>query len=119
MMLLMTLLLVKHFIVDFPIQLPYQWMNKGTYGHFGGILHSLLHAIATGLILLAVGSAVYIPLVCLVEFHIHYHIDWAKMNLNKYFGLECNKHARFWDLVGIDQLLHNLTYIGIVICCTL
>lgn len=34
-------LFTKHFIVDFPLQaFPYQYQNKGTYGHPGGLLHS-------------------------------------------------------------------------------
>lgn len=45
--LLIFLLFTKHFIVDFPLQWEYQWKNKGTYGHPGGIIHAALHGIGT------------------------------------------------------------------------
>jgi hypothetical protein len=51
-MLLMLLLTIKHFIFDFLYQPPYQWQNKGTYGHWGGLVHSGQHALSTFLILL-------------------------------------------------------------------
>ena len=37
----------KHFIFDYVLQTPFQFRNKGTYGHPGGILHSGLQAIGT------------------------------------------------------------------------
>jgi hypothetical protein len=48
---LLVLLQVKHFIFDFYYQPPYMWQNKGTFGHWGGLVHSGLHALATGIII--------------------------------------------------------------------
>jgi hypothetical protein len=106
---------VKHFIVDFPMQTPFQWQNKGTYGHLGGILHAGLHAAAT-LAILMLFNIPFIAsfLLALAEGIVHYHIDWAKMNINRAKGWECNKHAQFWVLLGFDQLLHQLTYIALL-----
>jgi hypothetical protein len=107
--------MVKHFVVDFPLQGPYQWMNKGTYGHLGGILHAGLHGLATFLILVLVTNA---PLPSLLlasaDFLIHYHVDWAKMNINKKFGWKADTHPEFWILLGLDQLAHMLTYVAII-----
>jgi len=112
-LLLLTFLFVKHFIVDFPLQKPYQWMNKGKYGHAGGLLHAGLHGVGTALCMWW-----YAPLLCLilgfVDALVHYHIDWAKMNINKKYGWDANKHEEFWWLLGLDQLLHALTYIALV-----
>mgnify|MGYP003342767138 CR=1 FL=1 len=84
-LILITLLFTKHFIVDFPLQKPYQWQNKGTYGHPGGLLHAVLHEAGTVLCF-----AWYAPLASIFlgffDFVVHYHIDWAKMNLNKKMG---------------------------------
>jgi hypothetical protein len=115
LLLIFTLLIVKHFIVDFPLQTKYQWSNKGTYGHPGGILHSGLHGIGTYLCLFwyAPIAAVYLALADMV---IHYHVDWAKMNLNAKMGWGPNTHEEFWWLLGLDQLLHYLTYVVIVWC---
>jgi hypothetical protein len=113
-LLLLTLLFVKHFIIDFPLQKPYQWQNKGTYGHPGGLLHSGLHAGGT---LFVLAFFISFPLAVLLGFLdgiIHYHVDWAKMNLNKKLGYGPTTHEEFWTLLGLDQLAHALTYIGIV-----
>lgn len=114
--LLLTLLFIKHYVVDFPLQLPYQWKNKGTYGHPGGILHALLHCIGTALVIWAIGSYWLAAVIFgFIDAFAHYHIDWAKMNLNKYLNFDPTKPG-FWNLLGFDQLLHSLTYLGIVWC---
>jgi hypothetical protein len=113
-LLLLTLLFVKHFTIDFPLQKPYQWQNKGTYGHPGGLLHAMLHFGGTTVVLF---FFVPFPLALLMGWldgFIHYHVDWAKMNLNKTLGYGPTTHEEFWTLLGLDQLAHALTYIGIV-----
>ena len=35
-----AVLMVKHALADFYLQTPYQYLNKGTYGHPGGLLHA-------------------------------------------------------------------------------
>ena len=111
------MLFLKHFIVDFPLQKPYQWMNKGTYGHPGGIIHAVLHASLT-----LICFAWYAPLaayyLAAIDGVLHYHIDWAKMNINKQCGWKPDQDEEFWWLLGVDQLLHALTYIGLVALVT-
>lgn len=111
----LTWLFIKHFVVDFPLQKPYQYLNKGTYGHWGGIQHALYHGVATALViylvlrtslLLAVAYGVFDALV-------HYHIDWAKIKINTVYKLQSHTSERFWWLLGFDQLLHSLTYLWI------
>lgn len=110
--LFLTLLTIKHFIADFLYQPPYQWMNKGTYGHMGGIVHSGQHVLLTALILPFFGvSTDWILPIVWGEFMIHYHTDWAKMNLNKKMGWGATTHNEFWILLGVDQLVHSLTYL--------
>lgn len=114
---LITLLFTKHFIVDFPLQNKFQWSNKGTYGHAGGVLHASLHGLATMLCFWW-----YAPLACvwlgLFDAVAHYHIDWAKMNLNKRLGYGPTTHEQFWWLLGLDQYLHAVTYVGLVCLVT-
>lgn len=113
-LLILTLLFTKHFIVDFPLQKPYQYLNKGTYGHPGGMLHAWLHGFGTMIVFaffLNINIAVMLGIVDAV---IHYHIDWAKMKLNKKLGWGPTTHEQFWWLLGLDQYLHALTYIGLV-----
>lgn len=110
--LIFLLLATKHFVVDFPLQTKWQWSNKGTYGHWGGIFHAGLHGAGTWLCLTFFTP--YAILYALVDSVIHYHIDWAKMNLNARLGYGPTTHEQFWRLLGLDQYLHTLTYVAIV-----
>jgi hypothetical protein len=114
-MLLMFLLTIKHFIFDFVFQPPYMWQNKGTYGHPGGIFHAYAHALATFWILILAASVAGPTALALAigEFMIHYHMDWFKMWYNKKKGWGPTTHNEFWIFLGVDQLVHYLTYIAI------
>lgn len=133
---LLGLLTIKHFIADFPLQTAYQYTNKGKYGHPGGILHAGIHAIFTVVcvvvtmyffgapnlphtISILFGSA-------MIDFLVHYHCDWAKVRLTHHFGWASmgvddngRKCLRIYDnkyfiALGADQLVHGLTYVGII-----
>lgn len=116
-LIIMTLLFTKHFIVDFPLQPRYQYSNKGTYGHPGGLLHAFLHFIATWACFIF--YAKYAVVLALIDAVLHYHIDWAKVNINKKMGWGPTTHEEFWWLTGLDQFLHALTYVGLVCMFTL
>lgn len=118
-MTLFMLLFVKHLIVDFFMQGPYQYLNKGTYLHPGGLLHSGLHGVTTILAIILACAFIDTPspadmlaavILGIVDFVVHYHIDWAKMNINKKMGWGPTTHEQFWYLLGVDQFLHLLTY---------
>ena len=47
------------------------------------------------------------------EFVVHYHIDWVKEQVVRRYDIR--EGARFWNAIGVDQLLHNLTYLAILI----
>ena len=110
-----TFLLIKHFLFDFILQPPWQWKNKGTYGHPGGIIHALQHGISTYIILVMfnVNYSLAFDLV-IFEIVAHYHIDWLKMNINKKMRWKPDTHEQFWWLLGADQLAHQLCYTMII-----
>ena len=116
-LILITLLFTKHFIVDFLLQNKYQWSNKGTYLHPGGIVHAVLHASTT-----LMCFSWYAPLaayyLAAIDGVLHYHIDWAKMNINEKMGWKPDNSEKFWWFLGLDQFLHALTYIGLVALVT-
>jgi hypothetical protein len=116
-LILITLLFTKHFVVDFPLQHRYQWSNKGNYLHPGGLLHAGIHGVGTYLCFVAFAPAAALYLAW-IDALIHYHIDWAKMNLNAKMGWGPNTHEQFWWLLGLDQYLHALTYIGMIALIT-
>lgn len=107
-------LLLKHFVVDFPLQTPYMYLNKGTYGHLGGILHAYLHGIATQMVLAICGVPLYYSIMlALLDFVVHYHVDLGKVKITKHYGWTPMNSEKYWWLLGFDQLLHQLTYLGI------
>lgn len=110
----LALFQIKHLIADFVLQSPFQVTNKGQYGHPGGILHAGIQVGLTLPILLWVGLGwPAIVSVMVVEFLVHYHLDWSKEFLSRRYALTTSM-AAYWWLFGTDQALHQLTYIGIV-----
>ena len=113
-LLALALFQLKHLVGDFFLQTRYQLANKGTYGHPGGILHSGIQSILTQPILFWAGAS---PLtmagVFVFEFVVHYHLDWAKEAIGRKLQLSPDKTG-FWWALGIDQALHQLSYIAII-----
>ena len=114
---LLSLFQLKHFLADYPLQTIEMVREKGIYGKRGGIYHSLIHAVLTFLVLGLVNYTLF-PVaytlafgIAAIEFFIHYHIDWSKMQMSKRFSTQ---DKGFWNWIGFDQLLHHLTYIGFV-----
>ena len=110
-----AVLMVKHAVADFYLQTPYQYLNKGTYGHPGGILHSAIHVALTPLVYLVLvpGSLLIAGTIALGEFVAHYHIDWLKEQIVRRNGMTMQDPG-FWHALGTDQLVHGLTYLVIV-----
>lgn len=110
-----SLLLVKHTVADFFLQMPYQLKNKGIYGHPGGLLHAGIQAVLTlpVYLILPPASLAMGLLIPIGEFAAHYHIDWFKEHMIKRNGWAI-QDAWFWHCLGLDQLAHGLTYVVIV-----
>lgn len=114
--LVLALLQLKHLLVDWCWQPMYELSNKGTYGHWGGIRHALKNAVGTATCFAIAISNLGVELLLLitiVDFAVHYHVDWAKMNINTATGWTPN-HPQFWWLTGADQFAHQLTYVFLV-----
>jgi len=112
---LLVLLQIKHWYIDFVNQSEEEVNWKGTYLDWRGVKHSFKHGLGTTICLLIVTGSGYLPfciVLGLVDFLVHYHVDWSKMNLNKRLGYTIEM-PQFWALLGLDQLAHQLTYIGI------
>ena len=112
-LLVIFILELKHFVFDYPVQRPYMFLNKGVYGHPGGILHAGIHALATTVVFLVITPPLIVGLgIVIAEFLIHYHVDWTKEQFLKRQAATA-KDDRFWFALGLDQLLHHLTYVAI------
>lgn len=111
MMLFLSLLFVKHYVVDFVLQTQEMINHKGVYGDPKGFYHSLQHAIGTLVIALYFWVWPWALVLALIDLIAHYHIDWLKMN----YGNKNIHDAQFWNHLGLDQLAHHLTYILMVV----
>jgi hypothetical protein len=111
--LVLALLFVKHWYVDFVNQTMEEVVGKGIYGNAHGVMHSIKHGVGTFAIfwwLLNWQGAVILGF---IDFVLHYHIDWLKININKRYNYTAADPA-FWRWLGADQLAHSLTYLGLV-----
>lgn len=114
LMLLLIALETKHLLADYMLQTVYMVRNKGHYGHLGGLLHAAIHTAFTAMILAAAGSPMAMLLALSgLELLLHYHIDWVKEHVSDRARTTYDT-SHFWQLHGVDQYLHHLTYVGIV-----
>jgi hypothetical protein len=110
-----AILMLKHAIADFYLQTSYQYLNKGTYGHPGGIIHSAIHVALTPLVYLVIAPASLLLVLGIAasEFVLHYHIDWLKEQIVRGNGWTAQDRG-FWYALGTDQFVHGLTYLALV-----
>jgi hypothetical protein len=108
-----AILLIKHCLFDFVFQTRFQLENKAQYGHPGGLLHGSLQIVGTLPAFLIIAPSLLVgAAILLAEFVTHYHVDWLKEELLRRAGWSPSD-ARYWKLLGADQLIHGLSYIGI------
>lgn len=110
-----AVLMFKHAVADFYLQTAYQYLNKGIYGHPGGLIHAAIHVALTPLVylVLAPGSLLLAAAITVGEFVAHYHIDWLKEQVTHRNGWTAHDRG-FWYTLGTDQLVHGITYLVIV-----
>ena len=113
---LLALLQIKHWYIDFVNQSMEEVHSKGIYGDGPGLWHSGKQGLGTLfciLVLTGWGYAFEAFLIASLDFVIHYHTDWAKINLNKKKNYTVET-PEFWMWLGFDQLVHQLTYLLIL-----
>ena len=113
--LFLILLQIKHWYIDFVNQTDVEVVGKGIYGNWNGIAHSGKQAFGTFVAVLFVTGWTYVfwaGVMALLDFLAHYHIDWAKININKKYHYT-PQDKQFWVWLGADQLAHQITYIGL------
>ena len=112
-LLLLALLQIKHWYIDFVDQSDEEVKHKGIYGNWLGVKHSLKHGVGTALCFLVISGSPYL-LFCIcvgiLDAAAHYHIDWAKMN----YGNRDITTKAFWNHLGMDQMAHQLTYLLLI-----
>ncbi len=111
---LFCLLQIKHMFADYFLQTRRMLTGRAVYWHLGRAQHALIHALGSALALLLVGApAGFILVVCIAEWVVHFHIDWVKARHSQDRGY-CPNDAAYWRAAGLDQALHQFTYIAMV-----
>jgi hypothetical protein len=109
---LLCFLQIKHMFADYFLQTPKMLAGRGTYFHMGRAQHAGLHAVFSALVLSVMGaSPVFVVILVLAEWVIHFHIDWGKARWSEIQG-HTPTQAGYWRAAGLDQALHHLTYLG-------
>lgn len=113
-LLLLAAFQVKHVLGDYVFQNAYILQNRRIWGHPGGLLHVAIHAALT-LPILLVAQVTLLPLLAIMigEALFHYHVDWLKDSWIHNKGWTASD-KQYWWLTGVDQGLHQLSYLVIV-----
>lgn len=113
-LILLSLLQIKHMFADYFLQTGKMLEGRGSYFHLGRAQHALVHAIGSLICFVALGTPIWLVLVIVaVEWVIHFHIDWGKAVYTAAKG-HGPSDAGFWRAAGFDQFLHQMTYVGMI-----
>lgn len=111
---LFCLLQVKHMFADYFFQTPKMLSGRGEYMHVGRAQHAGVHIIGSAIAFWIIGaSSMFILALAVIEWIVHFNIDWAKARYSDAKSLSPDQ-AGFWRAAGVDQALHQLTYVAMV-----
>lgn len=106
---------LKHFVADYLLQPAWMLKGKGDFRKPGGYVHAAIHACGSfpAFYLAGLGGTTLAAFAAL-EFVVHYLIDHLKSVYST--NHPCTPSSRrFWAVHGADQLLHHLTYSGLLL----
>jgi len=111
---LLALFQVKHTFADYFMQTQRMLSNRSVYAHFGRAQHAGIHALFTLIVVLIAGLPLSVALILFaIDAVVHFHIDWLKGAYSERSD-EGPEKKGYWRAFGIDQLAHQLTYIGMI-----
>lgn len=116
---LLFLYQAKHFVCDFVLQTQYM---LGKFKESGWVLpllaHSGVHSLATFVIAIVFVGPLFALLLAVFDLVVHFTMDRIKASPNlggKYNPTE----KRFWQYLGVDQMVHHVTHYVIILCIVL
>ncbi len=115
---LLVIFQVKHFICDYPLQVPYMLQKANKTGWaYPLFAHASVHALGT-FIVVSFWDLKLATILMLADLILHFTVDRIKASpymLNRY-GPE---NKLFWWFLGLDQMTHHLiNYLFIFIIVT-
>jgi hypothetical protein len=114
-LILLLLLQIKHCYADFYLQTYMQTVKKGVWMDPVGLSHTVDHIYSSLIVMLGFSlfvsiNPISIIFVVTVEGIIHYIVDFTKVK----YGCKDNTKPIFWTQFGLDQLVHEMTYLWMV-----
>ena len=116
-LLLLTILMIKHAFADLFLQTYHTVGNKSKYIS-SSHRHYAEHAVLTFVICLFFTNITWAFLVAVLDYILHWHIDFAKHRLLNKFDIKRDS-KQFFRIQSFDQMLHFLTYALIAFILTL
>jgi len=114
LLLLLCFLQIKHMFADYFLQTPRMLSGRGEYWHLGRAEHAGVHALGSIIAFLLIGAPVIFTLIiAALEWVLHFNIDFWKARQCDQKQLDPYK-AAFWRASGVDQALHQFTYIAMI-----
>ena len=102
---------IKHFVCDGLLQTKAMVDAKSKYGKGLGLVHAAIHGVGTAVVLLLCRQNITVVLgLAVLDFVLHYHVDYTKENIVKAFGWTI-ADAKYWWALSADQTVHQLTYL--------
>ena len=84
--------------------------DKGHFWRIGGLQHAGLHGALTYVILMHFLGLQACIMLAVFDAVVHYAVDWSHRRATVKLAYDSNQ---FWFWIGVDQLLHTLTYLTI------
>ncbi|AXI55165.1 hypothetical protein C1J05_12245 [Sulfitobacter sp. JL08] len=113
-LILLFLFQIKHMLADYFLQTERMLVGRDQYFHLGRMQHALVHALGSAIVFaMVLTQPAFILITVLIEAVVHFHIDWGKARYSDKAGYT-PADAGFWRAAGVDQALHQMTYVGML-----
>ena len=113
-LILLFLFQIKHMLADYFLQTERMLVGRDQYFHLGRVQHALVHALGSAIVFaLVLTPPAFLLIVVMLEAVVHFHIDWGKARYSDKAGYT-PADAGFWRAAGVDQALHQLTYVAML-----
>jgi hypothetical protein len=106
----LSFFMVKHYLIDYALQMRYMFKDKHVYGAEGGLSHAGLHGLGTFGVLIAFVGLFPAAMFALLDAVIHYHVDYIKSSTNHKNPVS-PATQQYWIMHGLDQAAHFFTYV--------
>ena len=114
---LLFMLVVKHALADLVLQSRLISGDKSNLKSSKGYIHAGDHAVCTFIVLLFFTSFQNSVLIAMLDYVLHFIIDFTKTKLMRYYYIETNS-KKFWIFQCVDKIAHYTCYFIYVLLLT-